>query len=168
MATSTPHDSITGPQLGSGQDLGGELLPLIEETPAEYLARLKALHARVGALIDAIETRRPILGPVPARPVRAAADRRTTETTERRLGIDDRRTGLPEIRSVPYERRFGMRDRRHDFVDRREDSYSRRREPATVPWEGPLRLNRVTLMWVLQVAAWVAVAAIALIYGIGN
>ena len=168
MATSPPRDRITGPQLGSGQDLGGELLPLIEETPAEYLARLKAVHARVGALIDAIETRRPVLGPVPARPVRSATDRRATEVTERRLGVEDRRAGLPDIRSVPYERRFGSRDRRHDFVDRRETSYERRREPGAVPWQGQLRLDRHTMIWVLQVAAWIAVAAIALIYGIGN
>ncbi|MCW2989841.1 MAG: hypothetical protein JWM73_435, partial [Solirubrobacterales bacterium] len=83
MAT-TPHNDPLATRTAPGQDLGVELLPLPSESPADYLHRLKAVHARVGALIGAIETRRPALGPPPAaRPVRAG-DRREPEHGERR------------------------------------------------------------------------------------
>lgn len=163
MATSH-HDpeAIPAAAAASGHELGVELLPLATETPAEYLARLKALHTRVGALIGAIEQRRPVLGPIPVRPPRAAVDRRTPVDTDRREGTEDRRMGLPEARSVPFDRRFGARDRRTLPVERREDHIERRRDPK--PWA----LDGTAAMWALQVAAWVAVAAIALVYGIGR
>jgi hypothetical protein len=162
MATSH-HDPAAIPAPAAGaHELGVELLPLATETPAEYLARLKALHARVGALIGAIEQRRPVLGPMPVRPPRAAVDRRTDVDADRRVGSDDRRVGLPEARSVPFDRRFGARERRSLPVERREDHIERRRDPK--PWA----LDGTAAMWALQVTAWVAVAAIALVYGIGR
>jgi hypothetical protein len=148
-----------------------ELLPYVDESPAEYLARLKALHARVGALIGAIEAKRPALGAPMVRPPRSTLDRRApAEAAERRDGLDDRRIGLPENRGLPLERRDGPRDRRTPLrVDRREDHIERRREPENVPWQRTgFRLDTTAMMWALQIAAWVAVAAIALVYGIGR
>jgi hypothetical protein len=158
-----------------GQGLSPELLPLADESPADYLARLKALHVRAGALIDAIEQRRPALGPIPAphadpdleRPVRASGDRRVTETAERRTGVQERRLGMPDLRVVRIDRRLGKRDRRTPAFDRRE-GLERRRDPSPVPWEGRLRLDRVTVMWILQVLAWVAVVAAVLLVGISK
>jgi hypothetical protein len=167
MATSSHHDPAVSGPIGIRPVPGVELLPLPNEPPAEYLARLKALHARVAALIDAIEERRPALGPMPVRPPRAP-DRRAPRVGERRLGVEDRRRALPDMRRVPIERRFGRRDRRTPVAVDRREGFERRREPNPVPWEGRLRLNRVTLMWALQVVAWVAIALVALIYGIGG
>lgn len=171
MATSSDHDTPLASRTGTGSDLGVELLPLPSETPADYLARLKALHARVGALIGAIEMRRPILGPVPQPPAprRLQPDRREAEHGDRRAASVDRRVGRPDERPVPINRRFGPRDRRHHHpVARREETIVRRRDPSPVPWQGRLRLDGTTAMWILQVIAWIAVAAIALIYGIGR
>jgi hypothetical protein len=168
MATTPHNDPLTG-RSAAGQELGPELMPLPTESPSEYIARLKALHARVGALIGAIETRRPALGPMPMvpRPERAVSDRRAAEHAERRA-TPDRRTGLPDARPVAINRRFGPRDRRRMPVERREEYIERRRAPSPVPWQGRLRLDGTAAMWVLQVVAWTAVAAIALIYGIGR
>jgi hypothetical protein len=169
MATTPHHDAPFTSYTGAGSDLGVELLPLPSESPADYLARLKAIHARVGALIGAIETRRPILGPIPQPPAprRLQPDRREPEHAERRTAVADRRVGLPDERAVPINRRFGPRDRRHRPVERREE-IARRRDPSPVPWKGHLRLDGTTAMWVLQVIAWTAVAAVTLIYGIGR
>lgn len=151
-----------------GHDLGVELLPLVDETPAEYLARLKALHRRVGALIDTIESRRPVLGPIPGKPPRAVADRREPGPAERRSAEDgDRREGMPDPRSMTYERRYGARDRRTTPVDRRGE-LERRRDPSPTPWRGGLAMDVTTLTWALQVLAWIAVVVIALVYGFGN
>lgn len=170
MATTPDHDTPFASRTGTGGDLGAELLPLASETPADYLARLKGLHARVGALIGAIETRRPILGPVPQPPAprRLQVDRREAEHGERRVTVVDRRVGLRDERPVAINRRFGPRDRRHRPVERREETIVRRRDPSPVPWQGRFQLDGTTAMWVLQVIAWTAVAAIALIYGIGR
>jgi hypothetical protein len=166
MAT-TPHEEQLS-YTAAGADLGVELLPLTEESPAEYLARLKALHKRVGALINTIEQRRPVLGPVPVRPPRAVSDRREPEIGERRLGTEDRRHGDPDPRPVPIERRFGRRDRRGGAAVDRRDEYDRRRDPSPVPWRGGLHWNRTTAIWVVQILAWVAIAVFALVYGIGH
>ncbi|MCW2968653.1 MAG: hypothetical protein JWM71_2425 [Solirubrobacteraceae bacterium] len=172
MATE-PRDQPFSARLAAGPDLGVELLPLPDESPADYLDRLKALHARVGTLIDTIETRRPALGAVRAaaplvHPPRTLPDRRAEPVVDRRLGPDDRRLGLPDSRAVAINRRFGPRDRRRMPVERRDEDYDRRRDPNPVPWQGRLRFDGVTLMWGLQVVAWIAFAAIALIYGIGR
>ena len=158
--TSAPHT----------RDVGVELLPLLEESPAEYLARLKALHTRVGTLIDAIESRKPALGAPMVRPPRSAVDRRAAERVNRRDGLDDRRIGLPEARSLPLERRDGPRERRTMRApERRETHIERRRDPEPVPWKKPgFRLDTTAMMWALQIAAWVAVVGIALIYGLGR
>lgn len=151
-----------------GHDLGVELLPLLDETPAEYLARLKALHKRVGALIDTVESRKPVLGPVPAKPPRAVADRREPGPSERRAAEEsDRRAGLPDPRSVTYERRYGARDRRTAPVDRRGE-IERRRSPSPTPWGGGLAMDVTTLTWALQILAWIAVVVVALVYGFGD
>jgi hypothetical protein len=169
MATTPQNDQPLSTRIGAGQELGAELLPRPAESPADYLARLKALHGRVGALIDAIETRRPVLGPIPAPPPpwRNRNDRRELEHGERR-SLPDRRLGLPDERPVPINRRFGPRDRRRTPVERREDHIDRRRDPSPVPWQGRFRLDGTAAMWVLQVVAWTAVAAVTLIYGIGR
>jgi hypothetical protein len=169
MATTPHNDPPLSTRIGAAPELGVELLPLPTESPADYLARLKALHARVGALIGAIETRRPILGPVPQAPAprRHRSDRRELEHGERRV-LPDRRMGLPDERAVAINRRFGPRDRRRMPVERREDYIERRRDPSPVPWQGRFRLDGTAAMWVLQVLAWTAVAAVALIYGIGR
>lgn len=169
MATTPHHEPAASAPIAGTPDAGVQLLPLASETPAEYLARLKTLHARVGALIDTIESRRPVLGPVPAHPPRAAADRRVSERVERRSQVEDRRAGLPDTRPVAINRRFGPRDRRKAAgLERREDHIERRRDPSPVPWQGRLRFDRTAMVWVFQVVAWVAVAAVALIYGIGR
>lgn len=122
-----------------------ELLPRAEETPEQYLDRLKALHARLTVLIDAIEGRRPAL-----RPEGAGTDRRVAPVTERRSSSGDRRLGLPDPRPVA--------------IDRRADQ----------PPEGPIdaaprvRLDRTALVWAVQVLIWVAVVAFALVYGLGR
>lgn len=170
MATTPHNDTPFASRAGAGSDLGADLLPLPSESPADYLSRLKALHARVGALIGAIETRRPILGPMPQPPAprRLQPDRREPEHGERRTAVADRRVGLPDERPVPINRRFGPRDRRHRPVERREETIARRRDPSPVPWQGRFKLDGTTAMWVLQVIAWTTVAAVALIYGIGR
>ena len=169
MAT-TPHEEQRSYTASGAADLGVELLPLREESPAEYLARLKAIHQRVGSLIDTIEKRRPVLGPVPVRPPRAVADRRA-EVGERRAGISDRRHGEPDPRPVPIERRFGKRDRRTGaaVIDRR-DVYDRRRDPPAVPWQrsGGLRWDRTTMVWAIQIVAWITIAVVALVFGLGH
>lgn len=146
----------------SGRDLGAEILPLPDESPGDYLARLKALHARVGALIATIETRRPVLGPMPAgsAPRAVLPDRREGVRGERRTQ-PDRRVGLPDARPVAA-------DRRQAPVDRREDAYGRRRVPSPVPWQGRLRLDGTVVMWALQVLAWTAVVVVALVWGLGR
>lgn len=159
MATS--HDPTAVRNALHGQDLGAELLPLVGESPAEYLVRLKALHARVGTLIETIESRRPALGGPAERPTRAAADRRADEAADRREGLDERRIGLPEARPLPIERREGARERRVLPVDRRDEYIERRRDPR-------FRLDGTALMWALQIAAWIAVAGFALLYGLGR
>jgi hypothetical protein len=168
----TPHnDQPFAGQARSGHDLGAELLPFPSESPSDYLARLKALHARVGALIDAIEMRRPVLGPQPTAPALAqrGGDRREPAGGERRTtAVGDRRVGLPDERPVPVNRRFGSRDRRRMPVERRQEYSDPRRDPRPVPWEGRFRLDGTAAMWALQVVAWTAVVATALIFGIGR
>lgn len=169
MAT-TPREDPQLSYTAAGGDLCVELLPLRDESPAEYLARLKAIRQRVGSLIDTIEERRPVLGPVPVRPPRSAVDRRA-QVGERRLGSSDRRHGDPDPRPVPIERRFGKRDRRTGaaIVDRR-DVYDRRRDPPPVPWQrsGGLRWDRTTMIWTIQIIAWIAIAAAALAFGLNH
>lgn len=186
MAT-TPRDDPFTARPALGADLGVDLLPLPDEAPEAYLSRLRALHARVGALIRTIEERRPALGgaatttpgritgtrrpPLPAlppQPRRTQPERRDTAVADRRVGAPDRRVGLPDARPVPINRRFGPRDRRRAPLDRRDEQFDRRRDPSPVPWQGRLRLDGTTMMWVLQIAAWVTFAALALIYGIGR
>jgi hypothetical protein len=116
------------PRWGAAQEVGTEsldpvravLLPGRDESPAEYLARLKNLHARAGSLISKIE--------------------------ERRAGARDRRTGAG--------------NRRRDI--------DRRRNVRSLPWEGGLRFDRTTLIWIVQVSAWIAIVVLALVYGIGT
>ena len=158
--TSAPHT----------RDAAVALLPFDDESPAEYLERLKALHRRAGALIDAIEQRKPALGAPMVRPPRAAVDRRAAEEPDRRDGLDDRRIGLPEARSLPLERREGPRERRTlPAPDRREPHIERRRDPDPIPWQKQgFRLDTTAMMWALQIAAWVAVVGIALVYGLGR
>ncbi|MFL5843218.1 MAG: hypothetical protein ACJ762_00900 [Solirubrobacteraceae bacterium] len=166
--SSIPHnDQPSATRAAPGRDIAVELLPLPDESPADYLARLEALHARVGALIGAIETRRPVLGPPPAAVERAnrAAERRAV-STERRAALLDRRVGMADARPVPINRRFGARDRRRLPVERREDFSDRRRDPSPVPWQGRFRLDRTAAMWTLQILAWAAVVATVLIFGI--
>lgn len=145
-----------------GRDLGPDLQPFPDEAPAEYLARLKGLHARVGALVAAIETRRPVLGPMPAgaAPRAVLPDRREGLRGERRAQAE-RRIGLPDARPVTA-------DRRRMPVDRREDAFERRRDPSPVPWQGRLRLDGTVAMWALQVLAWTAVVVVALVWGLGR
>ena len=190
------------PRWGAVQETGTEsldpvravLLPGVEESPAEYLARLKNLHARAGALIAKLEERRParsvaaeaerprtpaLAAPAPARtadepapwPVR---DRRSE--IERRIGASNRRLGNGDRRArgqvrgaiaVADERRAGPRDRRTGATDRRR-GIDRRRIVRNLPWEGGLRLDRTALIWVIQVAAWVTIVVLALVYGLGT
>jgi hypothetical protein len=173
MAASSSYTRFrsTAPAPGPGE-LGNELLPRPDESPADYIARLKAFQARVGDLIETIERRRPILAPAPVapaaprRPVARGAGERRVAGADRRAGQRERRRGLPDARAEPAERRRGPRERRRLAFDRREE-LARRREPRPVPWEGPLEVNRVTMIWALQVFAWVAIAAMALIFGLG-
>lgn len=90
------------------------LTPAPDESPEAYLARLKALHARTGALVEAIEQRRPALRP-------AAAVRETDAPAP-----------------APAEAR---------------------REPR-------LRLDASAAMWAVQVAAWVAIVLVVIVYGV--
>lgn len=138
---STPPVNRSAPS--AGPDPG--LLPLPDESPAAYLERLEALHARLGSLIDAIEGRRPALQPHGSGP-----DRRVTAPAERRAGLSDRRTGLPDQRPVT--------------IDRRADP-----PPPPPPDAAPrVRLDSTTLVWAFQVAAWIAVVVFALVYGLGR
>lgn len=123
-----------------------ELLPRVDETPEQYLERLKSLHVRLTALIDAIENRRPAL-----RPEVGGNDRRSAPVAERRTGETDRRVGLPDPRPVSIDRRVPP--------------------PPPGPVDAPprMRTDRGTaLVWAVQVAIWIAVVAFALIYGLGR
>jgi hypothetical protein len=165
-----PHDHpALSTRASPGHDLGADLLPLPAESPADYLARMKSLHARVGALVAAIEERRPALGPVPPGPGarRAPSDRRESAQGERRAH-PERRLGLPDERAAPIDRRLGARERRRMRVDRREDAYARRREPGHVPWHGGFRLDGTAAMWAMQVLAWTAVVVVVLVWGLGD
>jgi hypothetical protein len=103
---------------------------------------------------------------VPGRQERTTSDRRYLDE-ERRTGAAQRREGVPDTRKVLRERRSGPRERRSWRVLRRE-GLERRRNPAAVPWEGKLRADRVTVIWGVQIVAWLAVAVVALVYGLGH
>lgn len=193
-------------------DPGPLLLPGPDESPAAYLARLTALHQRLGALIATIEQRRdaqartlarpplaataappapvapprPIAVPPPAAPrlrpplepppvqerVWPAQERRLgverrIGAADRRHGVGDRRRGAADMRAEPIERRSGPRDRRTGPDDRRH-GMERRRVVRSLPWEGGLRLDATTMVWVVQVLAWTAIAVVALVYGLGH
>lgn len=122
-----------------------ELLPQVDETPEQYLERLRALHARLTALIDAIEGRRPALRPDPA-----GTDRRSAPVPDRRGGLPDRRVGLPDERPVA--------------IDRRADPPP----PGPVDAAPRVTFDRTALVWVVQVAIWIAVVVFALVYGLGR
>lgn len=189
------------PRWGAAQQVGTEsldpvravLLPGRDESPAEYLARLKTLHARAGSLISKIEERRTngLAAPTGARvaavvaapasaalppaenlrpwPVRDRRERveRRIGAAHRRIGAVDRRRHDADTRALIEERRAGARDRRIGASDRRRD-IDRRRIVRSLPWEGGLRFDRTTLNWIVQVAAWIAIVVVALVYGIGK
>ena len=237
MAESSPHDRLVPPDSPGGspaafprwsaaQQAGSHeldpspiLLPGPDESPGAYLARLQALHRRLGALIHTIEQRRdvrpeppaprvpfnaaaavslparaavtapppplaprPVRPPVaptpPAQPVddgppwpereRRIGQERRVGATERRIGVHDRRRGQADMRQLRTERRAGPRDRRTGPSDRRRD-IQRRRSVNSLPWErGRLSLDATTLVWIVQVLAWAAIAVVALVYGLGH
>lgn len=197
------------PRWGAAQEVGTEsldpvravLLPGRDESPAEYLARLKNLHARAGSLISKIEERRtnglaapsgarvaavvaapapvaaPLVAPAglpPAEDLLSWPVRDRRERVERRIGAAnrrisavDRRRRNPDTRALFEERRAGARDRRTGAGNRRRD-IDRRRNVRSLPWEGGLRFDRTTLIWIVQVSAWIAIVVLALVYGIGT
>ena len=87
--------------------------------------------------------------------------------SNRRIGADDRRRRNPDNRALFEERREGARNRRNGPSDRRH-GIDRRRRARGLPWEGGLRFDRTTLMWLVQIAAWVTIVVMALVYGIGK
>lgn len=102
-----------------------------------------------------------------------AVDRRGTPSdrragpVDRRLGLADRRRRRPDTRLVRSERRADPADRRRGPVDRRHGG-DRRRPSRSAGAASPLRFDAMTLFWVVQVVAWIAVAAIVLLYGLGG
>jgi hypothetical protein len=164
MAPARSHIQPVTPATLESSGVGPDLLPGPYESGSEYLERLRAHHKRVGALIDTIEERRP--AGVPGRQERTTGDRRYLDD-ERRTGVTQRRDDNPDTRTVLRERRAGARERRGWRVPRRE-GLERRRHPLPVPWEGKLRADRVTAIWAVQIIAWLAVAVVALSYGIGR
>jgi hypothetical protein len=213
---STGGSSAAFPRWSAARHVGADdldptplLLPGPDESPTAYLARLQALHQRLGALITTIEQRRevrpqppapriplsasaalsappaPVLPPPAPRPQRPPAApfeqgpvwpeherrvgiERRLGAPDRRHGLGDRRRGASDTRMERVERRSGARDRRTGAMDRRR-GLERRRVVNSLPWDrGGLRLNATTMVWVVQVLAWAAIAAVALVYGLGH
>jgi hypothetical protein len=103
----------------------------------------------------------------PAHERRVSIERRIG-AIDRRIGLRDRRRGAIDQRAVRTERRTGPRDRRIGSADRRR-GIDRRGEARREPWQrGGLRLDRTVVVWMVQVAAWMAIAAVALVYGLGH
>lgn len=164
MTSASSHDRPVSPaSTAAASEVGPDLLPGPYESASEYLERLRAHHERVGALIEAIEERRP--GAAPGRRERADGERRDLDD-ERRTGVAERREGGADAWAVWPERRSGPRERRIWRVLRRE-GLERRRDPSPVPWRGKLHADRVTIIWAVQIAVWLAVALLALIFGVG-
>ena len=103
----------------------------------------------------------------PAQERRVGIERRIG-AVERRIGLRDRRHGAMDERQLRTERRNGPRDRRIGSPDRRR-GLDRRGDARREPWQrGGFRLDRTLAMWLVQVSAWIAIAVVALVYGLGH
>lgn len=155
-------------------------LPRPGEPLHAYAARLRAIHHQLALLIDAVEhrlagghhrtyaaTAARARGAAPppatvAAPAAPPATERRLGQPDRRTGYPDRRRGLGDLRAERVERRTGPRDRRTGPRDRRVPGA---RRPPSAPAPGPL--DPIAVFWGVNVACWLGVTAVAMVWGVG-